>query len=113
MDSSPAEVPEPLSDEAVDATIDQYRQAAENAEDAGFDGVELHSANGCLIDQFLHDSTNHRDGEYGGTIERRVSLLVDTVQALASVWGRERVGVRISPFGHLNDVLDSDTASSV
>lgn len=109
MDPSPAEVPEPMGDEGVESTIDQYRQAAENAADAGFDGVELLSASGCLIDQFLHESANRRDDEYGGSIERRVSFLRDAVRALGSVWGSDRVGVRISPFGHLNDVHDSDT----
>jgi N-ethylmaleimide reductase len=111
MDARPAEVPEPLSDAAIDATVDQYRQAAENAADACFDGVELHGASGRLIDQFLHDGTNRRDDEFGGSIERRVSFLVDTVQALKSVWAGARVGVGISPFGRLNDVRDSDAGA--
>jgi len=109
MDASPAAVPQALSDAAIESTIDQYRQAAENAADAGFDGVELHGASGCLIDQFLHGSTNHRDDAYGGSIEGRANFLVDAVRALRSIWGSERVGVRISPFGRLNDVHDSDS----
>ncbi len=108
LQSDQSEQPLELDEEGIETVVDQYRQAAENAADAGFDGVELHCANGCLVDQFLHDGVNRRLDAYGGSAERRVRFLVDTVQALASVWGSERVGVRLSPFGQINDVRDSD-----
>lgn len=104
-----AELPVELDEDGIDSIIDQYRQAAEFASDAGFDGVEMHCANGCLADQFLHDGSNHRSDDYGGSFEGRTRFLKDAVQTLSSVWGAERVGVRLSPFGLINDVHDSDT----
>lgn len=105
-DRSPPDVPEAMTEESIETVIDQYRQAAEHAADAGFDGVELHAADGCLVDQYLHESSNLRDDPYGGQVEQRTRFLTETVQALASVWGAERVGVRLSPLGPLNDVSD-------
>jgi N-ethylmaleimide reductase len=104
----PSEIPRALGEDEIETVIDQYRQAAENAADAGFDGVELHCANGCLADQFLQDGTNHRSDGYGGSIENRSRFLIDAIQALTSVWGPSRVGVRLSPFGAINDIDDSD-----
>lgn len=101
-------VPQALDDDGIDRVIDQYRRAAENAGDAGFDGIELHCASGCLIDQFLQASSNIRGDAYGGSIESRVHFLVDAVQAVMSVWNPNRVGVRLSPLGAINDVDDPD-----
>jgi N-ethylmaleimide reductase len=75
---------------------------------AGLDGVEVHSANGYLLDQFLEDTTNHRTDEYGGSIENRARLLLEVVDAVTEVWGNGRVGVRLSPFGTFADMGDSD-----
>jgi len=85
-----------------------YRKAAENALEAGFDGVEVHSANGYLLDQFLQDGTNHRTDAYGGSIENRARLLFEVLDAVVEVWGSDRVGIRLSPSGTFNDISDSD-----
>jgi len=85
-----------------------YRNAAENALAAGFDGVEVHSANGYLLDQFLQDGTNHRTDAYGGSIENRARLLFEVLDAVVDVWGSDRVGIRLSPSGSFNDISDSD-----
>jgi N-ethylmaleimide reductase len=77
--------------------IERYRAAAANAKRAGFDGVELMAANGHLIDQFLQDNSNKRTDRYGGSIENRARLLFEVAEALISVWGSDRVGVRIAP----------------
>jgi N-ethylmaleimide reductase len=76
--------------------------------DAGFEGVELHAANGYLVDQFLQDGSNHRTDEYGGCIENRTRFLVEVVAALLTVWGRGRVAVRIGPYGTWNGMSDSN-----
>ena len=90
--------------------VADYRHAAENAKAAGFDGVELHAANGYLLDQFLRDTSNHRTDTYGGSIENRARLLGEALAALVDVWGPGRVGIRLSPFSNANAVgLDSDT----
>ena len=88
--------------------VEDYRKAAARAKAAGFDGVELHAANGYLIDQFLQDGSNRRSDLYGGSIENRARLLLEVVQALASVWGGDRVAVRIGPSGRWNHMSDSD-----
>jgi N-ethylmaleimide reductase len=88
--------------------VAQYRQAAQYALDAGFDGVEIHAANGYLLDQFLRDSTNKRNDIYGGTIQNRSRLLLEVTTAVVSVWGAERVGVRLSPLSPANDIADSN-----
>jgi len=79
-----------------------------NALAAGFDGVEVHSANGYLLDQFLEDKTNHRTDEYGGSIENRARLLLEVTDSVIGVWGKGRVGVRLSPFGTFSDMGDSN-----
>jgi N-ethylmaleimide reductase len=91
--------------------VADYRSAAARAMDAGFEGVELHAANGYLIDQFLQDGSNHRADEYGGSIQNRTRLLLNVVSALVSVWGPGRVGVRLGPGGTWNGMSDSDPDS--
>lgn len=88
--------------------VEDYREAAKRAQQAGFEGVELHSANGYLVDQFLQDGSNKRTDEYGGSIENRSRFLLEVVGALVSVWGQDRVALRIGPDGKWNDMSDSD-----
>lgn len=104
----PFETPRELRSEELLGIVDEYRQAAMNAKLAGFDGVEIHSANGYLLDQFLEDKSNHRTDEYGGSIENRARLLLQVVDAVFSVWGKNRVGVRLSPYGSFLDMGDSN-----
>jgi N-ethylmaleimide reductase len=92
----------------IPGILDQYRAAAAKAKAAGFDGVELHAANGYLVDQFLQDSSNKRTDRYGGSLENRARLLVEVVEALVSVWGSDRVAVRIAPSSKFNAMADSD-----
>jgi N-ethylmaleimide reductase len=92
----------------IPGIIDQYRTAARNALSAGFDGVEVHGANGYLLDQFLRDGSNRRDDAYGGPIAKRARLLLEVTEAVAKVWGANRVGVRISPVNTYNSMADSD-----
>jgi len=94
--------------EEIPGIIAAYRKAAENALAAGFDGVELHGANGYLPDQFLQDGTNKRTDAYGGSIGKRARLMLELTDALASVWGADRVGVRLSPSGKWGDISDSN-----
>ena len=91
--------------------IDDYRRAAEHAMAAGFDGVQLHAANGYLIDQFLRDGTNQRVDGYGGTVENRIRLLIEVTQALISVAGADRTGVRLSPNDDPQGCWDSESES--
>ncbi|MBB4126368.1 N-ethylmaleimide reductase [Xanthomonas translucens] len=100
--------PRALRLDEIPALIEDYRHAARNAIAAGFDGVEVHAANGYLIDQFLRDGSNHRDDAYGGSIENRTRLLFEVVQAVAQEIGAERTGVRLSPVTPANDAHDSD-----
>jgi len=97
-----------LAIDEIPGIIEDYRHAAQRAKDAGFEGVELHGANGYLIDQFLQDNSNHRTDQYGGSIENRARLLLEIVAALVSVWGDNRVAVRIGPAGKFNDMNDSN-----
>ncbi len=97
-----------LQTSEIEALIVEYRKATERAVDAGFDGVEVHSANGYLIDQFLHDGSNHRTDAYGGSLENRSRFLIEAVEAAASVIGFERVGVRLSPSGEFGGMQDSN-----
>lgn len=95
----------------IPGIIEDYRRAAENAKAAGFDGVEIHGANGYLIDQFLQDSTNKRTDEYGGPIENRARFLLEVTDAVVSVWGADRVGVHLAPRGDAHDMGDSDLST--
>lgn len=104
----PFVTPRALELDEIPGIIDQYRQGAKNALEAGFDGVEVHGANGYLLDQFLRDGTNHRTDDYGGSLENRARLLMEVTQAAVDVWGSDRVGVRLSPSSTFNDMADSD-----
>jgi 2,4-dienoyl-CoA reductase-like NADH-dependent reductase (Old Yellow Enzyme family) len=95
----------------IPGIIADYRRAAENAQAAGFDGVEIHGANGYLIDQFLQDSTNRRSDEYGGNIGNRARFLLEVTDAVTSVWGADRVGMHLAPRGDAHDMGDSDLAA--
>lgn len=100
--------PRSLEIEEIPKIIDQFRTGAHNALEAGFDGVEIHSANGYLLDQFLQDGTNRRTDNYGGSLENRTRLLLEVVQAVVEVFGANCVGVRLSPHGNFNDISDSN-----
>jgi N-ethylmaleimide reductase len=91
--------------------VQDYRRSAQRAMEAGFEGVELHAANGYLVDQFLQNGSNHRTDDYGGSIENRVRFLSEIVTVLISVWGPNRVGVRIGPNGTWNGISDTDPNS--
>jgi N-ethylmaleimide reductase len=104
----PFVTPRALDIAEIPGIVATYRRAAINARDAGFDGVEIHAANGYLIDQFLRDGTNKRTDAYGGSVENRTRLLLEVVTAVSAVWGAERVGVRLSPVNPFNDMQDSD-----
>jgi N-ethylmaleimide reductase len=99
--------PRALQTEEIPAVVADYRKAAENALAAGFDGVEVHAANGYLLDQFLRDGTNQRTDRYGGSIANRTRLLQEVVATVSKVWGANRVGVRLSPINPFNDIRDS------
>ncbi|MBD2311879.1 alkene reductase [Desertifilum sp. FACHB-1129] len=104
----PFVTPRALELNEIPQIIEQYRKGAENALAAGFDGVEIHSANGYLLDQFLQDNANHRTDEYGGSVENRARLLLEVTEAVTKVWGSDRVGIRLSPSGEFNDMNDSN-----
>lgn len=104
----PFETPHALTAEEITSIVADFKQAAQNAKEAGFDGVEVHGANGYLLDQFLQDGSNKRTDAYGGSIENRCRLLLEVVDAVADIWGSARVGVRLSPYGTFNDMSDSD-----
>ena len=104
----PYEIPRELRDDELPGIVAGFRLAAQNAQRAGFDGVEVHGANGYLLDEFLRDGSNRRTGPYGGSIANRARLLLEVVDAVIAVWGAGRVGVRISPLNSYNDMKDSD-----
>ncbi len=100
--------PRPLEISEISALIAEYAAGAERAKAAGFDGVEIHNANGYLLDQFLRDGTNQRTDRYGGSVRNRARLTLEVTEAVVSVWGAERVGIRLSPSGIFNDMTDSE-----
>jgi 2,4-dienoyl-CoA reductase-like NADH-dependent reductase (Old Yellow Enzyme family) len=108
----PFVTPRALLLEEIPQIVAEYKKAAENALSAGFDGVELHGANGYLLDQFLQDSSNRRTDEYGGSIENRARLMLETVDAAISVWGANRVGLHLAPRGDRHGMGDSDPAAT-
>ncbi|MCA8165885.1 alkene reductase [Burkholderia gladioli] len=108
----PFVTPRALELDEIPGIIAAYRKGAENAKLAGFDGVEIHGANGYLPDQFLQDSTNHRTDAYGGSIENRARFLLEAVDAAIEVWGAERVGVHLAPRGDAHTMGDSNPAAT-
>ena len=104
----PYETPRALETNEVAAVVEDYRRAAERAKAAGFDGIEIHSANGYLLDQFLQSKTNQRTDCYGGSLENRFRLLKEVLEAVCTVWPSNRVGVRLSPNGVFNDMGSPD-----
>jgi 2,4-dienoyl-CoA reductase-like NADH-dependent reductase (Old Yellow Enzyme family) len=105
---TPYVVPRALERSEIAGVIDAFYRGAQNAKKAGFDGVELHAANGYLIDQFLHEGSNRRTDEYGGSIGNRARLLLEVVDKLIEVWGAGRVGVHLAPRGDVHDLSDSN-----
>lgn len=106
--------PRALETEEIPAIVEDYRRAAENAMRAEFDGIEIHSANNYLLEQFIRDSTNRRTDRYGNTLENRLRFPLDVVKAVVGVWGADRVGIRISPVTTVpgNTPLDSNTMAT-
>lgn len=104
--------PRALETAEIADVIAAYRQGAENAKAAGFDGVEVHAANGYLLDQFLQSGTNQREDQYGGTLENRARLLLEVTDACIDVWGAGRVGVHLSPRGDAHDMSDANPAET-
>ena len=100
--------PRALAADELPGIVADYVAAARNAMEAGFDGIEIHAANGYLLDQFLRDGSNHRDDDYGGSIENRYRLLQEVMNAVCDAVGADRVGVRLSPENSFNDMRDSD-----
>lgn len=103
--------PRALNIHEIKDIVSDFKKAAQNAKDAGFDGIEIHAANGYLIDQFLEDRTNHRTDNYGGSVENRARFLFEVLDATLQVWPASRVGIRLSPSGLFNDMGDSDPTS--
>jgi len=108
----PYSTPRALATEELAGIIAAYRKGAENAKKAGFDGVEIHGANGYLLDQFLQDSTNQRNDQYGGTLENRARLMLEVTDAVVEVWGADRVGMHLAPRRDSHDMGDSDPAAT-
>lgn len=108
---TPHPVPRALDTGDISGLVAAFRQGAVNALKAGFDGVELHAANGYLIDEFLQDKTNRRTDAYGGSIENRMRFLIEIVDAVSDVWGAGRVGVHLTPRCDVNDMGDSNPAA--
>lgn len=104
----PYEVPHALDQDEIKHILFAYKRAAENAKKAGFDGVEIHAANGYLLQQFLEDKSNQRQDSYGSSIENRARLLFEVLAAVAQVWPMDRIGVRLSPYSDVGDMADSD-----
>ncbi len=104
----PYEAPRPLETDEIPGVVAEFSDGARRALEAGFDGVEIHAANGYLIDQFLRDGVNRRTDAYGGSVEHRARFLRETTEAVCDVWGGDRVGVRLAPTSGFNDMSDSD-----
>lgn len=109
----PYETPRALRTEEIPGIVEQFRKAAQRADAAGFDAIQIHGAHGYLVDQFLRDSVNDRTDRYGGSLENRARLLLEVIDAVISVVGAGRVGVRISPLVPFNDMSDSNPAALV
>lgn len=110
--TKPYVTPRSLAREEIPQIVAAYRTGAENARAAGFDGVEIHGANGYLLDQFLQDKTNRRTDDYGGSVENRARLMLEVTDACIAVWGRERVGMHLAPRADSHDMGDSNRAET-
>ncbi|WP_426342744.1 alkene reductase [Pseudoduganella sp. S-14] len=108
----PYSVPRALDTEEIAGVVEAYRKGAENAKKAGFDGVEIHGANGYLLDQFLQDSSNQRTDQYGGSVENRARLMLEVTDAVIGVWGADRVGMHLAPRRDAHDMGDSTPAET-
>ena len=108
----PYPVPRELAASEIPGIVEDFARAARSAKDAGFDGVELHGDFGCLQDQFLQDGSNKRTDAYGGSIPNRARLMLETFEAMAGVWGAERVGVKLSPSNRFTGMFDSDALAT-
>lgn len=104
----PYVIPRELRDDELPGIVTGFRKAAFNAKQAGFDGVEVHGANGYLLDEFLRDGANKRTGPYGGSLENRARLLFEVIKTVCDIWGSDHVGLRISPLNSFNSMIDSD-----
>jgi 2,4-dienoyl-CoA reductase-like NADH-dependent reductase (Old Yellow Enzyme family) len=104
----PFETPRALTLDEIRGVIKQFRQSAQDAKDAGFDGVEIHGANGYLLDQFLHAGSNVRTDQYGGSVENRARLMIEVAEAASSVFGSDRVGMHLAPRGDVMSMIDPD-----
>jgi len=107
----PYEASREMTHDDIKRTVDEYHRAAENAKKAGFDSVQLHGANGYLVDQFLRNGTNHREDEYGGSPENRTRFMREVLGAIVDVWGADKVGIRLSPNGDSQGTDDSNPES--
>ncbi|CAK0758869.1 N-ethylmaleimide reductase [Gammaproteobacteria bacterium] len=105
---TPYVVPRALEIQEIPAIVAAYRKGAENAQSAGFDGVEIHGANGYLLDQFLQDSSNRRTDDYGGSMENRARLMLEVIDSAIAVWGAGRVGLHLAPRGDAHSMGDSN-----
>jgi N-ethylmaleimide reductase len=108
----PFVTPRALETAEIAGVVEDFKRGAQNAKAAGFDGVEVHGANGYLIDQFLRDGSNKRTDRYGGSAANRARLLLEVTEAVVGVWGADRVGVRLSPTAPFNDMADSNPAAT-
>jgi len=108
----PVSEPRALKTDEIPGVIEQFRAGAQRAKDAGFDGVEIHGANGYLLDQFTRTGVNKRSDEYGGSLDNRLRFPLEVARAVAAVWGADRVGYRISPTGEFNDMQDENPAQT-
>jgi len=108
----PYATPRALETAEIAGIVEDYRRGARNARQAGFDGVELHGANGYLVDQFLRDGANRRNDRYGGSTQNRARFLLEVTEAIVGEWGAERVGVRLSPTNPFNSMSDSNPAAT-
>ena len=110
--SEPYPIPRALTLEEIPGIIEAYRKGAENAKAAGFDAVEIHGANGYLLDQFLQDGTNKRNDVYGGPVQNRARLMLEVTDAVVSVWGAGRVGMHLAPRGDAHSMSDSNSLAT-
>lgn len=110
--SRPFVTPRALERHEIPGIVEAFRQGAENAQLAGFDGVEIHGANGYLLDQFLQDNANRRSDDYGGSIENRARLMLEVTDAVTAVWGASRVGMHLAPRGDMYSMGDSNPAGT-